>query len=162
MARGLAGMDSRSLREAFSLFATGVTIVTAQDAGGAKVAITANSFTSVSMDPPLILWCLANESRHIPAFDVGRRFAIHVLNERQAEVARLCARSGAPPVEVRSVPSLPPVIDHALARITCRVTECRSAGDHVIIIGLVEEVEKIEGAPLVFHASCFGAFMPAL
>lgn len=152
----------QSLRETFGLFATGVTIVTAQAPDGSDVAITANSFASVSMDPPLILWCLAGASRHVPAFDIGRRFAIHVLHEGQAEIAKRCARSGVPPAEVRAVPSRPPVIDRALARIVCRVSECRGAGDHVIIIGLVEEVERIAGTPLIFHASRFGAFTPAL
>lgn len=154
-------MDMHALRRVFGLFATGVTVVTTRNADQQPVAITVNSFTSVSMDPPLVLWCLDNRSRHLLAFALNERFAVHVLKRDQAELALQCARSEAPPVDLRSVSSSTPVIEGAIARIECRVANFEVAGDHTIVIGEVEGVGTEEGSPLVFHASQFGGFAPS-
>lgn len=154
-------MDPRALRQIFGLFATGVTVVTARHGDDDPVAITANSFTSVSIDPPLVLWCLDKRSRHIPAFAREARFAIHVLKRDQAEVALHHARSIAPATVSPSGGEAPPVVEDALARIECRVFDCHAAGDHIIIVGKVDGIEQADGAPLVFHASQFGGFAPS-
>ncbi|UNK78704.1 flavin reductase family protein [Sphingopyxis granuli] len=154
-------LDARALRQVFGLFATGVTVVTARHADAEPVAITANSFTSVSMEPPLVLWCLDNRSRHLPAFAPGRMFAVHVLNDGQAELALRHARSGGAPESPRAACPTLPVVEGALARIECRVADRPVAGDHHIIIGRVHDVAVADGAPLVFHASRFGRFAPA-
>lgn len=148
----------------FGLFTTGVTIVTGVNGEGEPVGVTANSVTSVSLDPPLILWCLASGSRNLGAFAMGVRFAVHVLAEHQALVALNFARSGASKFQgdgcARRHPE-PPTIDEALARMVCRVVALHAAGDHMIIVGHVDTFEASEAPPLVFQSSRFGRFVPA-
>lgn len=156
-------MDPRELRRVFGLFTTGVTVVTAILPGPEPVGVTANSVTSVSLDPPLILWCLANRSASLGAFAQGAPFAIHVLAEYQKDIALHFARSSSSKFEVdtwwRSHPA-PPAIDGAIARIECRVDALHPGGDHTIIVGRIERLESGNAAPLAFHASRFGRFVP--
>ncbi|MCA8900592.1 MAG: flavin reductase family protein [Hyphomonas sp.] len=156
-------MDARDLRQVFGLFATGVTVVTAYGKDGGPIGITANSFSSVSLDPPMVLWCLDNRSRHLPAFEHGAPFAIHILSESQADIALDFARSGASGLarlpEDRHAP--PPHIDGAVARIECHVANLCMAGDHTIIIGEVVSTGTMDAPPLVFQKSRFGRFVPS-
>lgn len=156
-------MDQRELRRIFSAWATGVTVVTAYDEQGGAIGITANSFSSVSLDPPLLLWCLDNRSRHLKAFPRGASFAVHILAEGQKDVAMTFARSGASDLLRRDQAgsAAPPKIDGALARIDCRVADLHPAGDHTLIIGGVDSSEIAEVSPLVFQKSSFGRFVPA-
>lgn len=155
-------MDSRELRRVFGLFSTGVTVVTAIKPGPQPVGVTANSVTSVSLDPPLILWCLSSQSSSGEAFGIGAPFAIHVLADHQRDIALHFARSGHAKFSVddrwRAQP-VPPPIAGALARIECRVKYRYPGGDHVIIVGEVDAMTAQPGAPLVFHASRFGRFV---
>lgn len=154
-------MDTRELRRVFGLFTTGVTVVTAVNPGPEPAGVTANSVTSVSLDPPLILWCLANKSSSLAAFSLDCPFAIHILAAHQADIALHFARSGQAKFEVdewwRAHPT-PPVIDGALARIECRVESLLPGGDHTIILGRIESVSTVAAQPLAFHASRFGKF----
>jgi flavin reductase (DIM6/NTAB) family NADH-FMN oxidoreductase RutF len=154
-------LSARTLRELFGLFATGVVVVTAVDTQGAPIGLTVNSLTSVSLDPPLLLWCLASTSQNRTAFTPAARFDIHILNDDQAQLAMHFARRAREKFETdahwRSEPS-PPRIHGALARISCRVQATHEAGDHVIIVGAIESAERGAGEPLVFHASKFGRF----
>lgn len=154
-------MDARELRRVFGLFTTGVTVVTAVGPGPEPVGVTANSVTSVSLEPPLILWCLANKSTSLGAFGPGAPFAIHILAAHQADIALHFARSGRSKFEVddwwRSHPT-PPEVDGALARIECRVDALHGGGDHTIIVGAVTGLRARAAAPLAFHASRFGRF----
>lgn len=156
-------MDTRELRRVFGLFTTGVTVVTAVNPGPEPVGVTANSVTSVSLEPPLMLWCLANKSSSLAAFSLGSPFAIHILAVNQSDIALHFARSGQGKFEVdawwRAHPS-PPVIDGALARIECRVESLLPGGDHTIIVGHIESVSLNSAQPLAFHASRFGSFTP--
>lgn len=151
----------QDLRRAFGLFATGVTVVTAVSPKGEPVGITANSVTSVSLDPPLLLWCLASRSTSIPAFVPGAAFAVHVLAGHQAEVALHFARLGGSKFEVdafwRTCPT-PPEIAEAVACFACRVDSVFPGGDHQIIVGRVVDVATRELPPLVFQGSRFGSF----
>ena len=88
-------LDLRALRDAFSRFATGVTIVTGRKPGGEPVGVTVNSFSSVSLSPPLLLWCLQRESTSLDAFTMGRAFAVHVLQLAQEREAMRFARRAA-------------------------------------------------------------------
>ena len=158
-------MHPRELRDVFGLFATGVTVVTAIGTDGRPVGITANSVTSVSLDPPLILWCLAASSSKLSAFAPGRPFAIHILAADQAGVALRFARRGTlwpeeetPLADAPSLADAPPSIPGALARIDCRTTGWSDGGDHKVILGAIEGLQARSGAPLVFHASRFGTF----
>lgn len=152
-------MNSRELRDAFGTFATGVTVVTAVRPDGEPVGATANSFTSASLDPPLVLWCLSSQSTSLPAFAPGSVFAIHVLGHEQRDLAIHFARRGWEKFDVdfhwRREPG-PPHIAGALCRLDCRVHTIQPGGDHWIIVGEVLSVTRCEGAPLIFHAGRFG------
>lgn len=156
--------SARELRDAFGLFATGVTVVTAVRPNGEPVGATANSFTSVSLDPPLLLWCLAGSSSTLEAFEIGAAFAVHVLAHDQRELALHFARRAREKFDVdphwRAHPS-PPHVAEALCRLECRVTALHPGGDHVIIIGEVLALARPgDGPPLAFHRGRFGQFTP--
>ncbi len=156
-----AGLAARDLRDVFGTFATGVTVVTAVRADGEPVGTTANSFTSVSLEPPLILWCLSVTSRSISAFSPGAPFAVHVLAHDQRDLAVHFARAGRERFDVdpywREHPG-PPQIAGALSRLDCKVHSTLLCGDHWIIVGGVVSIEKAAGEPLAFHAGRFGRF----
>lgn len=142
----------RALRSAFGRFATGVTIVTAASPNG-PVAITANSFSSVSLTPPLVLWALGRSSRRFPYFEGAAHFAIHVLTSKQGD---LCRRAGKDmhgllaeslTINAEGVP----VLHECLARFECRRHAVYDGGDHKIIVGEVLRVAMREdGDPLGF------------
>ena len=156
-------LSQRDLRDAFGLFATGVTVVTAVSPNGEPVGATANSFTSVSLDPPLLLWCLANSSSTASAFTVGAPFAVHVLTSHQRDTALHFARRTREKFEVdshwRTNPSPPPVAE-ALVRFDCSVYAVHAGGDHQIIVGRVTAVTRGGGKPLAFYGGRFGEFVP--
>jgi flavin reductase (DIM6/NTAB) family NADH-FMN oxidoreductase RutF len=156
-------LSTRDLRDAFGLFATGVTVVTAVAPNGEPVGTTANSFTSVSLDPPLLLWCLATSSSTRTAFVVGAPFAVHVLAHDQRDLALHFARRSRDKFEVdghwRAKPTPPHVAD-ALCRFECLVSEVHPAGDHVIIVGEVVTVTRQQsGSALAFFSGRFGSFV---
>jgi flavin reductase (DIM6/NTAB) family NADH-FMN oxidoreductase RutF len=156
-----AAQGARELRDVFGTFATGVTVVTAVRADGEPVGTTANSFTSVSLDPPLVLWCLSIKSKSISAFSPGAPFAVHVLAHDQRDLAVHFARSGRERFDVdphwRANPR-PPHIAGVLSRMDCRVHSSLPGGDHWIIVGEVLTIERMAGEPLAFHAGRFGRF----
>jgi flavin reductase (DIM6/NTAB) family NADH-FMN oxidoreductase RutF len=151
----------RELRDAFGLFATGVTVVTAVRPDGIPVGVTANSFTSVSLEPPLLLWCLASSSSATPAFTPGAPFAVHILGHHQLDLALNFARRTHDKFEVerhwRNKPQ-PPHLPDALCRFDCKVHAVHPAGDHLIIVGEVLAIADAPGTPLAFHAGRFGNF----
>lgn len=148
--------NTRALRDAFGRFATGVTVVTAPG----PIGITANSFASVSLDPPLLLWSPARSSRRFAAFHAAEHFAVHVMGAEQMELCRRFASvgddwEGQPHLlNAEGVPLLP----GCLARFECRTEARHDAGDHVLIIGRIERFTFEHGAPLVFSAGRFGGF----
>lgn len=153
--------SQRELRDAFGTFATGVTVITAVRPEGDPVGTTANSFTSVSLDPPLLLWCLANSSASAAAFALGREFAVHVLAHDQRDLATHFARRLREKFEVdhhwRSNPH-PPHLAGAVCRFDCKVHAQHEAGDHLIVMGEVIGIERHVGEPLVFQGGRFGGF----
>ena len=147
--------EYRSLRDAFGQFATGVTVVTARNAAGMPVGLTANSVASVSLDPPLVSWCVDKKSTRYQELINADYYTISVLTESQQEVSNLFAlRSWDDTVfdeidwfeGLNSVPQLPDVG----ARFHCKTEQQHAAGDHVIIVGLVEDFELDAQPPLVF------------
>lgn len=156
-----ASPESRALRDAFGLFATGVTIVTGRKANGEPAGVTVNSFTSVSLSPPLLLWCLQNASTSLDAFAVGLGFAVHVLALEHEDEAMHFARRAAVKFPARLAGGEgPPRIDGALCRLECVVEAHHAGGDHTIILGRVTRCETAGGAPLVFQGGVFGRFAP--
>ena len=152
-------IEPRELRDAFGTFATGVTVITARRPDGGPIGVTANSFTSVSLSPPLALWCIARDSSSVPAFVEGADFAVHVLNAAQHDVAlRFATRGGEkyPGGTIAGKHGPAPNVPGALCRIDCVVQELHPGGDHVIVLGRIVGVDRRVGAPLLFHGGRFG------
>lgn len=149
----------RAFRDALGQFATGVTIVTTQTADG-PIAIAANSFASLSLDPPLVLWSPAKASARFRFFAEAQHFAIHVLAADQAtlctEVAKDARRFR--PGDLAENDRGVPLIEDALAHFECAREAVHDGGDHVIVVGRVERVRMREGEPLLFLKGQYGAF----
>lgn len=146
-------------RAALGMFATGVTIVTARGADGQLVGLTANSFNSVSLEPPLVLWSLSQRSMSIATFRSGSHYAISVLGAEQQELAlRFAAPVGDRWAGVAWRPGVAgaPLIEGAVAHFECFNKSRYDEGDHVIFVGRVEHCDHRPGAaPLLFHGGRF-------
>lgn len=147
-------IDCRALRDALGSFATGVTIITAQGSEQRDVGVTANSFSSVSLDPPLVLWSLNRSSRSLDAFTSAGYFAVHILAANQKELSiRFASRNAdrfAGTGFTRGCGGTPLLPDCA-ARFQCRLAFVHDGGDHLILVGEVLEFEDFERTPLIFH-----------
>ncbi|GAA3526052.1 flavin reductase family protein [Zobellella aerophila] len=153
-------VDTRALRNAMGHFATGVTVVTAPGEGNAMVGITANSFSSLSLEPPLVLWSLALSSPNLASFVEGKPFAVNVLGQGQEAVAMQF--SGARDdkfagIDYRLNQQGVPLLASTLARFECRVEFTRRLGDHLLIVGRVKDFSTDEGEPMLFYKGRFGA-----
>jgi flavin reductase (DIM6/NTAB) family NADH-FMN oxidoreductase RutF len=160
MDRFTPGPDTaRAFRDALGRFATGVTVVTAQGLEG-PVGITVNSFASVSLEPPLVLWSPAKASSRFPVFARAEHFAIHILGADQRDLAAHFTRHGREfdGLDVADGPGGTPLIGNCLACFACRRYAAQDAGDHVIILGEVLEGSFREGEPLVFSQGFYGSF----
>lgn len=147
--------DKRDYRRALGQFATGVTIVTAHTKRGRPIGLTVNSFTSVSLDPPLVLWSLSRQATDFAEFHAAGRFAVNVLSARQHHLSRQFSTTLADKftdVEYDMAPGESPLLKGATAHFICRVASRFDGGDHVIILGEVEDYRWNEGEPLVFHS----------
>ncbi len=145
-------------RRALGCFATGVGVVTAIDRNGEKVGITINSFNSVSLDPPLILWSIAEESSSFATFVEAEHFALNVLAVHQRDVCQRFSVAGANQFDgldcnegIAGVPILP---DYS-AVFECRTEHRYDGGDHVILVGRVLNVEDRKTDPLIFYRGRF-------
>ena len=144
----------RQFRNALGAFATGVTIVTTRTRAGADVGLTANSFNSVSLEPPMVLWSLAKSARSLPAFLESSYFAVHVLSASQQELSHMFARRGADKFSGLALERGRggiPLLDGCSARFQCRTAVKYEGGDHVVFIGEVESFDHFDRPPLVFH-----------
>ncbi len=146
--------NSRDFRDAMGLLPTGVTVVSAQCPDGELLGITINSFTSVSLDPPLISFCLAKSSRCLEVFRGLESFAVNILREDQSDLSRIFAESDDnkwAEVNYRSSVRSNPILEPNLAVFECKYHEEFESGDHVIVIGHVLDIEADdEERPLVF------------
>ena len=146
-------------RLALGMFATGVTIVTARTIDGALVGLTANSFNSVSLNPPLVLWSLARAAASLPVFSTGSHYAINILSAQQKALARQFAARDVDRfanVEFESGVSGAPLLVGAAATFECFNRSRYEEGDHVIFVGEVERCSHRAGAaPLLFHGGKF-------
>ncbi|MGE0230513.1 MAG: flavin reductase [Flavobacteriaceae bacterium] len=150
--------DTRAFRQSLGNFATGVTVITASD-GKQRVGITANSFSSVSLDPPLILWSADKKSTSLPTFLKSGHFAINVLSAGQVEVAANFAKSGGDKyAAVDWEPGIEgvPLITGAVAGFECSRFAEHDAGDHIIFIGRVERFRRYERPLLIFAQGRYG------
>lgn len=146
-------------RAALGMFATGVTIVTARTPQGELIGLTANSFNSVSLDPPLVLWSLARAAGSLPAFSTGSHYAINILAAGQKELAERFALRGADRwrgVGFSEGAGGAPLLAGAAASFECFNRSRYEEGDHVIFVGEVERCTHSAGAsPLLFHGGRF-------
>ncbi|QHI98773.1 flavin reductase [Xylophilus rhododendri] len=151
-------------RTALGMFATGVTIVTARTPEGALVGLTANSFNSVSLAPPLVLWSLSHASSSMAAFLQGTHYAIHVLAAEQKDLAMQFASRGADRwagVEFSEGTSGAPLIRGAAATFECFSRSRHVEGDHTIFVGEVEACHhRADARPLLFHGGRFFTELP--
>jgi flavin reductase (DIM6/NTAB) family NADH-FMN oxidoreductase RutF len=146
----------QELRRALAQFATGVTIVTTRAADGTPVGMTANSFASVSLDPPLVLWSLSRSAASFEAFRAARGFRVHVLAADQLDLAKRFATRGADKFALGSwqhVAGQPPQLQGCVAWFECATRSQHDEGDHVIFVGRIESLGAPGGVPLIFHDS---------
>ncbi len=155
--------NAREFRDALSAFATGVTIVTAVDATDKPVGMTASSFNSVSMDPPLILWSVTKSSHGADAFKQAANFSVHILASDQMELSNQFAKTGSDKfsgtgftLNTEGVPVLP----QCVCRFDCSAWACYEGGDHWIIVGLVEALYRDNHEPLIFSRGSYATASP--
>lgn len=149
-----------AFRTALGRYATGVTVVTAAGPDG-QVGMTANSFTAVSLDPPLVMWCPARKSARFNALTGAHHFAIHVLSHDQLALAMHFARSGNDFGPFGSAPDAEgvPALAGVLARFDCAAHAVHDGGDHAIVVGRVLRASFRDGAPLLFWGGLYGDFL---
>ena len=154
-----AGFDARDLRRAFGNFATGVTIVTTLDKDGAPCGFTANSFTSVSIDPPLLLVSIAKSAHGCGIFTASSGYAVNILAQDQRSLSNRFARAGVDKfadLDWHSEVTGSPIIDGVVAWFDCTHYQQVDAGDHVVLIGRVMQYSYNTHSPLGF---CRGAYV---
>ena len=143
-----------AFRRALSRFASGVTVVTARTPDGRSVGVTASAFTSVSLDPPLILVCLGKATEDLAAFADGDHFAVNILGEDQKDISAVFARRcGDKFAEVahETWKTGSPILAGCIANLECTRTRVYDGGDHVIILGRVDGLHCAEGAAPLLH-----------
>jgi flavin reductase (DIM6/NTAB) family NADH-FMN oxidoreductase RutF len=146
-------IDPLEFRRTLGCFATGVTVITVTDNEGKPRGLTANAFSSLSLDPPQILVCIDHRADTFPVISQAKTFAVNVLAEHQREISQRFAGKGEDKFEgvpYRTGDTGVPLLDGVLAVIECRVEQAHEAGDHTIFIGEVQRVEHTEGKPLLF------------
>lgn len=148
-------LDPRALRNCFGSFATGVTVVTCVAADGEPQGVTANSFSSVSLAPPLVQWSIAKSSSSLAAYLAAKTFAINILTRAQQDLSNHFARSEEglfATVESTPAANGAPLLPGALAQIECDTEQVIEAGDHHIILGRVTAARHEAGDPLLFFS----------
>ncbi|HET8882442.1 MAG TPA: flavin reductase [Solimonas sp.] len=146
--------DPTEFRKALGTFATGVTIITTRTADGTPIGLTANSFNSVSLTPPLVLWSLANTSASLDVFRSAEYWAVHVLATDQEELSARFAKRGIDKfagLDIENGHGGTPLLRGCTARFQCRTAFQYEGGDHQIFVGEVLGFDRAESAPLVFH-----------
>ena len=149
------------LREALGRFATGVTVVTTMTPDG-PLGMTANSFASVSLSPPLVLWSPARRSKRFPAFERASHFTVHVLSAHQQHLAERFAKEGHhfEGQELSHGHGDAPMFDGCAARFECRHAAGYDGGDHLIMVGEVLRMSTTEVEPLLYHRGAY-TLLPA-
>ncbi|GGK35618.1 flavin reductase family protein [Salinarimonas ramus] len=156
-------VDPRELRTALGRFATGVTVITTRGPDGKREGLTANSFSALSLDPPLVLWSIKTSAASLPTFRAARAFAIHVLAHDQADLSHRFATPAQDKfagLAVRDGLDGLPMLEGTLATFECALAQDVEGGDHRILVGRVRRASYGEGAPLLFSAGRYGVATP--
>jgi len=153
-------MDPKAFRKVMGSFPTGVTVVSARDASGEPRGLTVNAFTSVSLDPPLVLVCLDHGSSTHDLLLEAETFAVSMLSVDQKGVALRCATEPSA-TRFRDIvwwegPGGRPIVTGCAAWLACRIHAVHPGGDHSIVVGLVEEIGQGDDEPLAFFRGSFG------
>ena len=146
------------IRRAFGCYPTGVAVVTTVTPDGTRVGMTISSFNAVSLDPPLVLWNLANESWNYAAFAGAEHFAVHVLADHQGELsARFATRTGDKfdGLECTAGVAGDPILPEFAACFQCTTEHVYEGGDHMIIVGRIQDFKDRMLEPLIFHRSTY-------
>jgi 3-hydroxy-9,10-secoandrosta-1,3,5(10)-triene-9,17-dione monooxygenase reductase component len=162
-AKPVPAFEGRALRDAFGSFATGVTIVTTAGPGGVDIGLTANSFSSVSLDPPMVLWSLARTSLNMDAFRNSGHFAVHILSADQEALSGRFASKGVDRFAGLALDRGPddiPMLQDCMARFACKLAYQYEGGDHVIFVGEIVDFSHSASKPLVFHGGRYGMLLP--
>ncbi|WP_036170444.1 flavin reductase family protein [Massilia sp. 9096] len=157
---GERAFDSAHFRQALSQFATGVTVITTRLADGSFRGLTASSFNSVSLEPPLVLWSLSNGANSLPIFSGNSHYVINVLSAGQEDIARRFSRRTEDPfasTEFELSRTGQPILKGVTAWFECHNRSRYPEGDHVIFVGEVEECEVDAQPALIFHGGKFGS-----
>jgi flavin reductase (DIM6/NTAB) family NADH-FMN oxidoreductase RutF len=151
--------DTKALRNALGCYPTGIAIVTCRNAEGRAVGLTINSFASLSLEPPLVLWSLVNRSPSLSAFSQCEHFSVNVLAVDQAELARRFASSAVQDkfehARAYDSPEGVPLIPASLASFVCAREQLQAGGDHTLFVGRVLRYYTGAGDPAVFHRGQF-------
>ncbi len=151
-------VSASDFRRAMGQFATGITVVTTLDATGRPLGLTVNAFSSVSLDPVLVLVCIDNRSETHDGFEASQHFGVSVLAEGQQDWSHRFAFGGSE--KFTAAPLLTgstgvPLVPGALAHVECRVHSRHPGGDHTIYVGEVVSLDVSPGRPLLYHASAY-------
>jgi flavin reductase (DIM6/NTAB) family NADH-FMN oxidoreductase RutF len=163
LASGHSPIDPRDFRNALGTYATGVTIITAGGSDGKPYGLTCNSFASVSLNPPLVLWSLVLYSSSLNVFQNASHFAVNVLGASQQALANRFAKSSEDKFEgVEWTPGFgnAPLLGESVANFQCRSVNRYYGGDHVIFLGAVEAYAYNGKEPLLFARGTYGQFVP--
>ena len=156
-----SAFDKRTLRDAFGSFATGVTIVTTSGPAG-DIGLTANSFSSVSLDPPMVLWSLSRTSSNIDVYRNSAHFAVHILSADQEALSSRFASKGVDRFGGLALDRGPdgiPMLPDCMARFACKMAYQYEGGDHVIFVGEILDFSHSARKPLVFHGGRYGMLL---
>ncbi|MCK8516946.1 flavin reductase family protein [Methylonatrum kenyense] len=157
----MTDVDASCLRQALGAFATGITVVTARGTNNRPIGMTVNSFTTVSLDPPLVLWSVGRDGNSADEFVAADHYAVHVLHAGQEDLCVQFARNTDEKfVGLETEPGLAglPLLKDFTARFQCRVEQRLDGGDHIILLGRVLELEHRPAEPLIF---CNGQLLRA-
>ena len=149
-----SGFDPLEFRRALGAYTTGVTIITARGRNGDLVGVTANSFSSVSLDPPLVLWSLAKSAYSLRTFDSAKHFAVHILSAGQIDLSNRFASKGQDKfsgIDYEEGLGGTPLLSGAASRFQCKVKHRYDGGDHVIYVGEVLDLVTSDDMPLAYH-----------
>lgn len=157
-----SNFDPKQFRQALGSFTTGVTIVTTRGEDGQDYGLTANSFNSVSLEPPMVLWSLSKTSSSAPAFMTAEHFAVHILAADQESLSNRFAKRGEDKfaaLPIQRGPGDIPLLEGCSARFQCRTTYRYEGGDHIIFVGEVVAFDSFDKSPLVFHSGGYGLLL---
>lgn len=158
-------IDDEDYRTALGLFATGITIITTLTEDSQPVGITANSFNSVSLRPAIILWSIGKAAHSLPAFQKAEHFAVHILREDQQALAQTFSRSQADKFAGLNLifgRGGVPLLAHCAACLQCRPYAQYEAGDHILFLAEVQEINADKTArPLIYHDGHYVELAPA-